>query len=167
MDTILRYRDDNFTIRQTTKSDVPIIRTMIRELADYESMLDQCTVTEAGLRRWLFDKKAAEVIFGEADGDIVAYALFYTIYSSFTGQPSLYLEDMFVRPKARGNGYGKRIMRYLAKEVIKRNYTRMEWSCLDWNSPAISFYLSLGAERLDERTGYRLTGEALAALGQA
>lgn len=153
--------NDNFIIRPSLPSDIPVILSLIRGLAEYEQMLDDVVATEELLRTWLFKEKRAEVVLGEAGGEVVGFALFFTNFSTFLGRPGIYLEDLFVVPEARGNGCGKRILAHLAKLVVERGYGRLEWSCLDWNKPSIDFYLSLGATRMDEWTVYRLTGDAL------
>lgn len=167
MSTIVRYRTDNFSIREAVPADAPVIARLIRELAEYERLSDECFVTPELLDKWVFQEKKAEVIMGEAAGDVVAFALFFPSFSTFLAKPGLYLEDLFVVPKARGNGYGRRMLQYLSRQVLRRGYGRLEWACLDWNKPSIGFYLSLGAVPLDEWTTYRLSGEALAALAGA
>ncbi|MDR0362292.1 MAG: GNAT family N-acetyltransferase [Planctomycetota bacterium] len=150
-----------FTIRPAVRSDAPAILSLIRGLAEYEHLLDECVATTDFLEKWLFDEKKAEVLMGLADGAPVAFALFFTSFSTFLGKPGLYLEDLFVKPFARGKGFGKRILAHLANLVVERGYGRLEWACLDWNDPSIKFYLSLDAKPLNEWTIYRLTGDAL------
>ncbi len=161
MTTVIRYRQDNFAIRPAGPEDVPVILGLIRGLAEYERLLDEVVATEALLRTWLFEEKRAEVLLGEAAGDVVGFALFFTNFSTFLGRPGIYLEDLFVIPKARGNGYGRLLLERLAKLAVERGYGRLEWSCIDWNKPSIDFYLSLGATPMDEWTAYRLAGDAL------
>ena len=161
MTTLVRYRADNFSIRPAVPADVPLILSLIRGLAEYERLVDECIATEEQLEKWIFQEKKAEVVIGEAGGDPVGFALFFTSFSTFLSKPGIYLEDLFIIPKARGNGYGKQLLRHLARLVVERGYGRLEWACLDWNKPSIAFYLSLGAVRMDEWTTYRLTGEAL------
>lgn len=167
MTTLIRYRPDNFSMREATPADAPLILSLIRDLADYENLADECVATEDMLERWIFDERKAEVIIGEADGDPVGFALFFTSFSTFLGKPGLYLEDLFIRPKARGNGYGKLMLQHLSRLVLDRGYGRLEWACLDWNKPSIAFYLNLGAVALDDWTTYRLTGTALEKLAMA
>ncbi len=155
---------DTFSIRPATPADVPEILSLIRELADYERLLDQCVATEELLETWLFAEKKAEVVMAEADGRAVGFALFFTSFSTFLGKPGLYLEDLYVRPEARGMGFGKKLLAHLAGLVVERGYGRLEWWCLDWNEPSIQFYLSLGAVQMNDWTTYRLTGDALQAL---
>lgn len=164
MTTLVRYRPDNFSIRPAVPADVPVILSLIRALAEYERLADECVATEEALEKWLFAEKKCEAVIAVADGDPVGFALFFTSFSTFLGKPGIYLEDLFISPKARGNGYGKQLLRYLARLVVDRGYGRLEWACLDWNKPSIAFYLSLGAVAMDEWTTYRLAGDALGAL---
>ncbi len=151
-------------IRMATETDIPMILTFIRELADYENMLEEVVATEELLREWLFEKRKAEVVFGELDGEPVAFALFFHNFSTFLGRAGIYLEDLYVRPEARGNGVGKKMMKYLARLAVERGCGRLEWWCLDWNKDSISFYLSLGAEAMEDWTVYRLSGDMLSQL---
>lgn len=160
-DSVVDGAHDAFTLRPAVPGDVTTILTLIRELAEYENLRDECVATEESLHNWLFRKPSAEAIIGEASGRPVAFALFFTSFSTFLGKPGLYLEDVFVRPEARGKGYGKQILRYLSRLVAERGYGRLEWACLDWNAPSIAFYLSLGAVAMHDWTTYRLTGDAL------
>ena len=155
-----------FTIRPATAADAALILSFIEGLAEYEKMSDQVVADADLLRKWLFEEKKAEVIIAEAGGAAVGFALFFTSFSTFLGRPGIYLEDLFVRPEARGRGYGKMLLAYLARLVRERDYGRLEWACLDWNEPSIQFYLSLGAKQQDEWTTYRLTGDSLEALAE-
>ena len=148
-------------IRYAERKDTAIILKFIRELALYENMLDQVVATEELLEEWLFDKKAAEVIFAVEDGREVGFALFFHNFSTFLGRGGIYLEDLFVLPTYRGKGYGKKLLCKLAEIAVERNCGRLEWSCLNWNQPSIDFYRSMGAIPMEEWTTYRLTGEAL------
>jgi GNAT superfamily N-acetyltransferase len=148
-------------IRFATESDVPVILYFIRELAAYENMSEEVVATEALLKEWIFEKKKAEVILAQAEGETVGFALFFHNFSTFLGRAGIYLEDLFVKKEYRGKGYGKALLKELAKITVKRGCGRLEWSCLDWNQPSIDFYLSLGAKPMDEWTVYRLTGETL------
>lgn len=157
----------DFTIRLATAEDVATIFDFIHGLAAYEKLSHEVVATEASLQETLFgEKPAAEVIFGELAGEPVCFALFFTNYSTFLGKPGLYLEDLFVLPEMRGQGYGKMLLTYLAQLAVERNYGRFEWSVLDWNELAISFYKSQGAELLDEWRICRVTGAALVDLAQ-
>lgn len=147
--------------RFATESDVPVILYFIRELAAYENMSEEVVATEALLKEWIFEKKKAEVILAQAEGETVGFALFFHNFSTFLGRAGIYLEDLFVKKEYRGKGYGKALLKELAKITVDRGCGRLEWSCLDWNQPSIDFYLSLGAKPMDEWTVYRLTGETL------
>jgi len=152
-------------IRPATPDDVPIIAKLIRDLAEYERLLDRCVLQESDLREHLFGvRKYAEVILAEDAGAVVGFALFLHNYSTFRGKPGIYLEDLFVVPEARGNGHGKALLVALAKLAVERDCCRVEWSVLNWNTPSIDFYRSLGAVPMDEWTVYRLTDTALAKL---
>lgn len=153
------------SIRPATPDDVPLIRQLIAELAEYERMAEAAVATDAGLRAQLFGPQpAAEVLIGEVDGAAAGFALFFHNFSTFTGKRGLYLEDIFVRPAFRGAGLGKQLMAALARIAVQRDCARFEWSVLDWNAPAIAFYRSLGAIGMDEWTVQRLEGAALHAL---
>ena len=149
-------------IRPATPADIPAIIQLIRALSDYEKLSDQVVVTEAQLREHLFGPRPyAEVQLAEEGGQLVGYALFFHTYSTFLGQPSLYLEDLFVLPSHRGQGFGKGLLARLARLAVERNCGRFEWMVLDWNTPAIQFYESLGAAVAPEWKLCRMTGEAL------
>ena len=153
------------SIRPATVADCGTILGFIRELADYERLAHEVVATEAGLAATLFGPRpAAEVLIAEVDGTPVGFALFFTSYSTFLARPGLYLEDLFVRPAARGQGVGLALMIHLARICAARDYGRFEWSVLDWNEPALRFYAALGAKPQVEWTVQRLTGAALAAL---
>ena len=145
------------TFRMAEERDVPLILSFIRDLADYEQMLDQVVADPETLRRELFERHRAEVLFAVAEGREVGFALFFHNFSTFLGRAGLYLEDLFVRPECRGKGYGKAILCQLARIALERGCGRMEWWCLDWNRPSINFYKSLGAASMDEWTVFRLT----------
>ena len=153
------------SIRPATVDDVPLIRALIGELAEYERLADAAVATDADLRAQLFGvAPAAEVLIGEVDGEPAGFALFFHNFSTFLGKRGLYLEDLFVRPAARGVGLGKHLMAALARIAVQRDCGRFEWSVLDWNAPAIGFYRRIGAVGMDEWTVQRLEGEALHAL---
>jgi len=157
----------NFTIRPATEADVPLVLKFIRDLAEYERLLDVCFATEEFLRQTLFGARPyAEVVFACEDGVEVGFALFFHNYSTFLGQPGIYLEDLFVEPSKRGRGYGKKLLQHLARLCVERNCGRLEWAVLNWNEPSIQFYKSLGAKPQDEWQVYRLTGETLRALAE-
>ena len=155
------YEKKPMAYRFATEADVALILQFIRELADYEQMLPEVVATEELLREWIFEKQKAEVIFAQAEGETVGFALFFHNFSTFLGRAGLYLEDLFVIPEYRGKGYGKALLRRLAQIARERGCGRMEWWCLDWNRPSIEFYRALGAQPMDEWTVYRLEGETL------
>ena len=149
------------TFRYANEQDCEKILFFIRELAKYEKMEDDVIATPELLSEWIFEKQKAEVIFPMVDGQEIGYALFVHNFSTFLGRAGIYLEDLFIMPEYRGNGYGKAMLKELAHIAVERKCGRLEWSCLDWNKPSIDFYLSLGAKAMDEWTIYRLTGETL------
>jgi GNAT superfamily N-acetyltransferase len=149
-------------IRLATPTDIPAIVHLIRALAEYEKLSHQVVVDEARLREHLFGPRPyAEVLLAEDEGQVVGYALFFHTYSTFLGRPSLYLEDLFVLPEQRGRGHGKALLAQLARLAVERDCGRFEWMVLDWNTPAIQFYESLGAALAPEWKLCRMTGEAL------
>jgi GNAT superfamily N-acetyltransferase len=161
----------NFNIRSANVDDVPLILRFIKELAEYEEMSDMVQATEPMLRLALFgEQRNCEVLFAcedQGEGEVeVGFALFFHNFSTFLGCKGLYLEDVYVRPVARGKGYGKAIMVYLARLAVERGCGRFEWNVLDWNQTAIDFYRSMGAVGMDEWRLQRVTGEALKALAQ-
>jgi len=157
--------DHLIVIRPATADDVPLIRQLIAELADYERLADAAVATDDDLRAALFSAQpAAEVLIGEVDGQPAGFALFFHNFSTFLGKRGLYLEDLFVRPQFRGAGLGKHLMATLARLAVQRGCGRFEWSVLDWNTPSIGFYRSIGAVGMDEWTVQRLQGDALHAL---
>jgi GNAT superfamily N-acetyltransferase len=154
-------------IRPATVEDAPTIVELIRALAEYERRLDEVVLDPDRVREDLFGARPyAEVLLAEGDGAVVGFALFFHTYSTFLGRPGLYLEDVFVRPAARGRGHGKALFRALARLAVERGCGRLEWSVLTWNEPAIGFYQRLGAQRNEEWDHYRLAGEALAQLAR-
>lgn len=158
--------EDRPRFRAAVRADVPLILTFIRELADYEGMLDEVVADEATLEEWLFDRRAAEVVFALEEGREVGFALFFHNFSTFLGRSGVYLEDLYVRPEHRGKGYGKALLKRLARIALERGCGRLEWWCLDWNRPSIDFYLSMGAEPMSDWTVYRVAGEALVELAR-
>lgn len=152
---------NSFRIRFAQEADISAILGFIHALADYEHMSDQVIADDALLREWIFEKKKAEVLIGEEQGFPVGMALFFHNFSTFLGRAGIYLEDLFVLPEKRGNGYGKALLERLAAITVARGCGRLEWSCLDWNQPSIDFYRSMGAVPMSEWTTYRLTGDTL------
>ena len=156
-------------IRTATPADIPVIHALIRELAEYEKLPHEAKATEAQLHEALFGAHPAAFAHIAADdttGDPVGFALWFLNFSTWRGVHGIYLEDLYVRPTARGAGHGKALLTELARICVARGYERLEWSVLDWNAPSIAFYESLGARPQDEWTVYRLTDDALAELGE-
>ena len=152
-------------IEKATAGDVPLILRFIRELAEYEKMLPGVTATEESLRETLFGPApAAEVLLAYDDEEPVGFAIYFFNYASFVNRQGLYLEDLYVRPEARGKGAGRQLLSHLARVAVKRGCCRLEWAVLDWNEPAIGFYERLGAHAMDDWTVFRLSGEALESL---
>ena len=148
-------------------ADVPVILGLIRELAEFERLLDQVTATPEQLHETLFGARpSAEVILCRVDDEVAGFALFFHNYSTFLALPGLYLEDLYVRQKFRGQGCGEALLRRLAQIAVERGCGRFEWSVLDWNQRAIEFYKSLGAVAMDEWTIYRVAGDALIKLAE-
>ena len=155
---------EQLKFRYAARGDCALVLSFIRKLAEYEKMENDVVVTEELLMEWLFDKRAAEVIFAIADSKEVGFALFFPNFSTFLGRCGLYLEDLFVFPEYRGRGIGKSLLRELARIAVERGYGRFEWSCLDWNTPSIEFYRSLGATPMNGWTVYRIAGDVLTGL---
>ena len=152
-------------IREAVEGDVATILELIKALAEYERLEDRVTATEDRIRETLFGARpVAEVLLAEVGEETVGLAIFFTNYSTFLAKPGIYLEDLFVKPHARGQGIGKALLKRVAALAVERECGRVEWSVLDWNEPSIQFYESLGAVAMKEWTIYRLTGESLARL---
>ena len=157
---------DKLQFRFAEEKDVALILHFIKDLAEYEKMLHEVVATEELLKEWIFKKHRAEVIFALKDGTEVGFALFFHNFSTFLGRSGIYLEDLYVKPEYRGNGYGKSLLKKLAQIAAERGCGRLEWWCLDWNKPSIDFYLSLGAEPMENWTVYRIAGETLRSMGE-
>jgi len=155
-----------FRVREAVESDVPLVLDLIRELADYERLLREVRITEAGLRDALFgERRHAEVLIAEAPGgEALGFALFFHNFSTFLGRPGIYLEDLFVRPEHRGAGVGRALVAHLARLGAARGCGRLEWAVLNWNDAAIRFYRGLGARPASGWTVYRLEGDAFGRL---
>jgi GNAT superfamily N-acetyltransferase len=152
-------------VRAATRGDVPLIRSLIEGLAEYERLRHECVATDELLLTSLFGERPfAEVVIAEWDGEPAGFALFFHNYSTFLARPGIYLEDLYVRPEHRGHGIGRALLRHLAQLAVERRCGRLEWSVLDWNEDAIGFYKKLGARPQDEWTVYRVTGDALTQL---
>ena len=152
--------------RTAVRTDVPLILQMIRDLADYENLLDEVIADEATLEDWLFDRRRAEVIFAMVAEKEVGFALFFHNFSTFLGRSGLYLEDLYVMPEYRHQGIGTALFHELARSAVARECGRLEWWCLDWNQAGIDFYKGLGAEAMDEWTVYRLSDDTLQRLAE-
>ena len=152
--------------RFANENDLSLILEFIRELAEYEKMLDEVIANEELLDEWIFDKKIAEVIFVLENEKEVGFALFFHNFSTFLGKAGIYLEDLYVKPQYRGKGYGKALIKKLASIAVERGCGRLEWWCLDWNKPSIDFYLSLGAEPMSDWTVFRVAGSTLENLAE-
>lgn len=154
------------SFRSAERQDVPLILRYIRELARYEKLEEEVVATEEILEEWLFDKEKAEVIFAVVEGKEVGFVLFFHNFSTFLGRAGIYLEDLYVEPAHRGQGIGTALLRELARIAVARGCGRLEWWCLDWNTPSIEFYRSLGAEAMEDWTVYRISGETLSKLAE-
>ncbi|MEU4033459.1 GNAT family N-acetyltransferase [Streptomyces collinus] len=156
-------------IRSATPADVPVVHALIRELAEYEKAPQEARASEEQLREALFGERPAafaHIAEDDTTGEPVGFALWFLNFSTWHGVHGIYLEDLYVRPAARGGGHGRALLTELARICVSRGYERLEWSVLNWNRPAIGFYESLGARPQDEWTVYRLTDDALAKLGR-
>lgn len=156
------------TVRRIRPDDLDRAVELVHELAAYEKAADECHLTVEQLRTALFGPEPK--LFGhvaEAGGEVVGVALWFLNFSTWDGVHGIYLEDLFVRPARRGSGLGRALLAALAQECVTQGYSRLQWSVLDWNTPSIGFYESLGAEPLAEWIGFRLAGDALAALGRS
>ena len=147
--------------RPATRKEVSTILDFIKKLAIYEKMENEVVATQASLEKWIFDEKKANVLFAEADSKIVGFALYFYNFSTFLGKPGIYLEDLFVLPEERKKGYGKGLILSLVKLALDEGCGRVEWCCLDWNTPSIDFYNSLGAVPMDSWTTFRLTEDKM------
>lgn len=154
-----------FQITPAVPADIPVILSLIRELAEFERLLDHVTATEGQLREHLFgERPRAEVVIARAGEKVAGFALFFHNFSTFVGAPGIYLEDLFVRAEFRGQGCGEALLRHVARIVVARRCARFEWAVLDWNERAIDFYKGLGAQPLDDWTVFRVAGDALTQL---
>lgn len=155
----------NLTVEPAVADDVPVIATLVRELAEFERLGHEVRIEAPLLHEHLFGPRPyAEALMARVNGETVGFALYFHNYSTFAGRPGLYLEDLYIRPQHRGRGYGEAMLRHLAALAVARGCARFEWSVLDWNENAIAFYRKLGAVAMDDWTVYRVTGDALARL---
>ena len=156
----------DFTTRFAEEKDAATLVALIRELAEYEKLQDRVEATERLIQESIFRCKAAEALIGEYKGEAVAYAIFFQNFSSFTARPGIFVEDIYVKPHLRRLGFGEALFAFMAKLAVKRGCARMEWTCLDWNTPSISFYKKIGAEAMADWTIYRLSGKSLQEAGR-
>ncbi|MDE0022679.1 MAG: GNAT family N-acetyltransferase [Candidatus Poribacteria bacterium] len=153
---------ERFRIRPAVESDAAVLLSLIRELAEYERLLHEVSADEEAVRKTLFgENPCAEALIGELDGEPIAFALFFQTYSTFLGKPGLWLEDLYVQPQHRRQGYGGQLLKHVAMTAEKRGCGRFEWTALDWNEPAVNFYLKIGAVPMSDWTTFRLSGDAL------
>ncbi|GKU27652.1 GNAT family N-acetyltransferase [Clostridium folliculivorans] len=157
---------EGLNLRFAIKEDIDIILGFIKELAEYENMLEDVIATKELLNEWLFERKSAEVIIAEFKDEPIGFSLFFHNFSTFLGRSGIYLEDLYIKPQMRGKGFGKVMLSYLAKLAVERKCGRLEWACLDWNEPSIKFYKGLGAKPMDEWTVYRVHDNSLQDLAQ-
>jgi GNAT superfamily N-acetyltransferase len=151
-------------VRDAEERDASLIFDFVKSLAEYEHLLDQLEATPEDLRRFIFEEKRAQALICEYEGQAAGFALFFHTFSTFAGKPGIYIEDIFVKPEFRKKGLGKLLFASVAKIALQRNCGRLEWACLDWNTPSIAFYTAQGARPLSDWTTYRITGEKLKAL---
>ena len=152
--------------RKATKKDTPQILSLIKGLAEYENLSHEVIATEDILKEWLFEKERAEVILAVVEEEVVGFALYFHNFSTFLGRAGIYLEDLYVKEEYRGYGYGKALLKELARITVERGCGRLEWACLDWNQPSIDFYRSMGAVPMEDWTVYRVTGDTLRNLAE-
>ena len=148
------------TFKTAQRQDCPLILEYIKKLADYEKRLDEVIATTEDIEKWIFDENQAEVIFVQLNGKVIGFALYFLSFSTYLGNVNMHLEDLFIEPEHRGNGYGKALLKELGKIVIDRGYSRFEWTCLSWNKSSIDFYLNIGAEMKDWEL-FHFKGDAL------
>jgi GNAT superfamily N-acetyltransferase len=160
------YKNEHTLLRYAEEKDAGLILEFIRDLAEYEHLLDQVEATGEGLRRHIFHENKAEAIIAEYDGVPAGYALYFSNFSTFLGRSGIYIEDLFVKPELRGKGLGKALFTCIAALAAERNCGRLEWACLNWNEPSIAFYKSQGGRPLTEWTTFRITGENIKNLAE-
>ena len=167
MDNTIATNDTRIGLRFATEDDVGLILGFIRQLAEYVKQADEVVADEDQLQRTLFgDRQVAEVVIASFDGEPAGFALFVHNYSTYLGQPGIYIEDLFVTPPLRGRGIGRVLLSFLANIAVERGCGRLEWAVHDWNEPAIRFYKRFGAQAMDEWTVYRVAGDALKELAE-
>lgn len=152
---------EDLRVRKAKREDCATILALMREFADYVNLIDSLVVVQRTLEIQLFENNAAEVLIAEVGDQPIGYALYFSVFSSFTGNRGIYLDDLFISPGYRNNGYGKALLMTLAKDTVEKGFVYIEWSCLNWNNTAINFYRSIGAHPHDDSTIYRLGGNTL------
>lgn len=157
---------EDLRFKRAEREDIKSVFTFIKELAEYEKMSDEVVATEKTLEEWIFDKNAAKAFLISVGEEEIGFILYFYNFSTFVGRTGIHLEDLYIRPQYRGNGYGKKAVEFLAKTAVEEGCERVEWSCLDWNKPSIDFYISLGAKPMSEWTVYRLSGDELKKYGE-
>ena len=155
------------TFKQAEPKDMAVLLSLIKELAAYENLEHEVTATEEILTEWLFEKKKADVIFPVLEGKIIGYILYFYNFSTFLGKAGIYVEDLFIQPAFRHKGYGKQLLQHIVLKAKNEGLGRVEWACLDWNTPSIDFYLSLGAVPMEGWSTYRLTEDKLCRFAQS
>ncbi|HWQ42294.1 MAG TPA: GNAT family N-acetyltransferase [Desulfosporosinus sp.] len=153
--------DRNYSVRKAQREDCGTILELMREFAEYVDLIDDLVVDRQSLETEIFEHKAAEVLIADIEKEPIGYALYFNIFSSFSGRRGVYLEDLYISPAYRNQGYGKALLRTLAKNTVEKGFVRLEWACLNWNTLAKEFYKSIGAHPHDDSTIYRLEGSAL------
>lgn len=153
--------NNNFSVRFASLNDIPTILKFIKELAAYEKLENEVTATEDLLKEWIFEKNKCEVLVALENNTEIGYALFFHNFSTFLGKAGIYLEDLYITPNYRGLGYGKKLLKEVAKIAVERGCERLDWQCLDWNKSSIDFYLSLKAKEMKGWISYRLSHESL------
>ena len=153
--------------KKAVRDDIPLILTFIKELAKYQHLEGQMVATAESLERWMFDEERADVIFCVCDGTEVGFAVYYKTFSTLLGKCSIHLEDLYVRPEYRRQGFGRAMLKKLAKITRDQGFERLEWCCLNWNKSSIAFYLSIGADPMKDWTTYRLSGESLKSVSES
>lgn len=153
--------DKKFDIRFASVEDCALILKFIKEFAHYEKLEHEVTATEEILKEWIFEKKKCEVLIASENNIEIGYALFFHNFSTFLGKAGIYLEDLYINPDYRGLGYGKKLLKEVAKIAVERGCERLDWQCLNWNKSSIDFYLSLNAIEMSDWNSYRLSHEVL------
>jgi GNAT superfamily N-acetyltransferase len=158
---------NNVKIGPASETDISAIIGLIKELAEYEKLSDLVLVTENDLRKWMFDERKLELLICKADGVPIGFASLFYNFSTFLGRPGLYMEDLYIKPDARGRGIGRYFISYIANLAVERGCARLDWACLNWNSPSIAFYHSMGAKEIGDWVPFRIAGNELEKLASS